>query len=126
MRIAIVHDKGMVSQHFGRAPELVIVEIENDQVIKKETVASPGHGSIPHFLAQRDVKVVLAGGMGGGAMQRCQEYGIEPILGIQGAIDQVIDQYIKKQLKSVPILCDGQGEGHHGDCEHGQHHRGYC
>lgn len=130
MRIAIATQNGEVSAHFGQAPEFVIVDIENEQVVKKETVASPGHGHgiVPHFLAQYGVKAVIAGGMGENAIQRCQQYGIEPILSIQGPIDTVIDQYLKKQLQSVPVPCEGMGARHRsGQChDQGQHHGGEC
>lgn len=127
MKIAIAHENGKVCAHFGRAPEFVIAELENDQVVQQKIVSSPGHGHgiIPHFLAQQGVQVIIAGGMGEGALQMCAEYGIEPILSIQGTIPEVLDQYIRGQLKSVPIPCENLGHKTRGEC-HQEHHRGGC
>lgn len=127
MKIAIAHENGRVSAHFGHAPEFVIVEIENGQVLNQQIVASPGHGHgiIPHFLAQHNVQKVIAGGMGEGALQKCAEYGIEPILSIQGTISEVINQYLRGELKSVPIPCDNLGYKMRGEC-HQERHRGEC
>lgn len=120
MRIAIAHDNGMVSEHFGHAPEFIFIDIEEGKVISKQTVKSPshGHGIVPHFLARNNVKVVIAGGMGHGAIAQCQHSGIEPFTAIKGNVDEVVEKFLKGELKSETIPCEGFGHRHHGECGH--------
>ena len=66
MRVAISTDGEYVSPHFGRCPSFTIVDIGKGKVVKREVVDNPGHspGSIPQFLHERGVEVIIAGGMG--------------------------------------------------------------
>ncbi len=69
MIIAIAKEGNSVSQHFGHCQGFELVTIEDGNVISKETVPNPGHrpGYLPVFLAEKGVKVIIAGGMGGSA-----------------------------------------------------------
>ena len=124
MRVAISTDGDFVSAHFGRCPHFTIVDIENVKVVKKETVANPGHspGAIPQFLHQMGAEVIIAGGMGMRAAGFFDELGIKPIMGITGEIDEVIEQLIKGTLKGGESLCKpGAGRGYgieKDECDH--------
>ncbi len=123
MRIAIASEHNFVSNHFGRCPEYVIADIDDGKVIKQETVPNPGHGHgvIPQFLSKCGVNCIIAGGMGPSAAQLCQEYGITPILGVQGSIDEVIDQYLQGNLKSSDGICTEDRRHRAGECNHHRH-----
>ena len=115
MKIAISTDNGEVSEHFGRCPEFTIVEIEDSKVIKKEIIDNPGHatGFLPKFFNEQGVKCVIAGGAGFRAQELFNEFGIELIIGIQGKIDDVIDSFVKGELKEGESLCSpGKGKGY--------------
>jgi predicted Fe-Mo cluster-binding NifX family protein len=59
------------------------------------------------------VNVMIAGGMGGRAINLFQEYGIQTIVGIQGDIDDVIEQLLAGKLEGGESLCSpGAGKGH--------------
>jgi predicted Fe-Mo cluster-binding NifX family protein len=124
MRIAISTDGDSVSPHFGRCPSFTIVDSEDSNIIKKETIDNPGHhpGFLPQFLRERDVNYIIAGGMGQRAVQLFAQQGIEIIVGISGTIDDVIQKIVNGTLKGGESLCKpGAGKGYGVDkteCEH--------
>jgi len=116
MKIAISSDLGMVSSHFGRCPEFTIVEIENNNVVNKEVIPNPGHktGFLPGFFNEKGVNYVIAGGAGSMAQQFFDKYNIKLIVGVQGKIDQVIDDFIHNKLEKGNSMCkpgDGKDYG---------------
>ena len=125
MKIAISTDSGMVSPHFGRCPQFTIVEIEDNKIIKKETINNPGHstGSIPRFLNEKGVNCVMAGGAGFRAQQFFNEFGIKLIVGIQGKIDDVINQFLKGEIKGGESLCKPQSGKGYGIEKEDSHHK---
>ena len=115
MKIAISTDSGMVSEHFGRCPHFTIVEIKDNKVVNKETIDNPGHrtGFLPKFLSEQKVECVIAGGAGFRAQQFFSEFGIKLITGVQGKIDDVIDSFLKGEIKEGESLCKpGAGRGY--------------
>ncbi len=114
MKIAISTENKMVAQHFGRCSQYTIVDIENSQVKEKKIIDNPGHepGAIPRFLNENECNLIIAGGMGRRAIQFFQQFGIDCIIGVQGDIDLVIEDYINGKLESGESLCTrGEGKG---------------
>ena len=132
MKIAISTDSGMVSAHFGRAPEFTFVTIEDNKMIKKEVFPNPGHttGSIPEFVSQHGATCMIAGGMGRRAEAFFNQYGVDVIIGVTGKIDEVIKKIIDGTLEGGESLCaPGGGKGYgvdkihtEADEGHGHHH----
>ncbi|MBN2008707.1 NifB/NifX family molybdenum-iron cluster-binding protein [candidate division KSB1 bacterium] len=125
MKVAISTDNSYVSAHFGRCPQFTILDIQNGQIVNKQTIENPGHepGYLPEFMQQQQVEAVIAGGGGKRAQMLFAEKGIQFILGIQGTIDDTIDLLCKGELKGGESLCTtgGHGDGNH-NCDHGGHH----
>jgi len=107
MRVAISTDGDSVSAHFGRCPSYTIVDIKDGKVIKKEVVDNPGHmtGAIPQFLHDKGVECIIAGGMGARAVGFFDDFGIKPIVGVQGNIDEIIEKLTKNELKGGESSC---------------------
>jgi len=124
MKVAIATEGNLVSAHFGRCGEYTIIEIDGDRVINQEVLKNTGYecGDIPNLLGEKGVKVIVAGGMGAGALQKFSLVGIQPILGIQGNIPAVIDGLIKGTIEGGESLCQGEGHGHgeNHQCRRGQ------
>ncbi|MBU4590497.1 MAG: NifB/NifX family molybdenum-iron cluster-binding protein [Candidatus Omnitrophica bacterium] len=124
MRIAISTDGDFVSQHFGRCPEFTIVDIDGNELKSKQLVPNPGHqpGAIPQFLHSKGVQCIIAGGMGMRATGFFQELGIQAIVGVDGRIDDVVEQIKRGTLKGGESLCKpGAGKGYGLDktvCDH--------
>lgn len=57
------------------------------------------------ILSSQGVEVVIAGGMGGGAVQIFNEKKIEVITGASGNVDVVLDEYLSGKLKSAGSIC---------------------
>ncbi len=130
MRIAISTDGNFVSAHFGRCPTFTIVDLQDGQIVKKESLQNPGHqpGFIPQFLCDKGVECIVCGGMGRRATGFFNEYGIKTILGVTGRIDEVLDKIQKGTLEGGESLCrPGSGKGYGLDkteCDHPEGHKG--
>lgn len=119
MKIAVASEGKMVTEHFGHCEGFMIFDTEGLQIIKSETVANPGHrpGFLPNFLNDMSVKVIISGGMGGGAIDIFNEKGIEVIVGASGEAKAAVEQYLQGNLKSTGSVC--HEHQHHDEC--GQH-----
>ena len=129
MRIAIPYYEGLIFQHFGHAPQFKVYEIENKQVLMEMVVESQGsgHAAVSQFLASMDVRVVICGNIGEGAMQALQDEGIVFYGGVTGSADDAITALIAGGLAYDPNIkcehhhdhdcgCGGDCGGDCGDC----------
>jgi predicted Fe-Mo cluster-binding NifX family protein len=107
MKIAISTDQGCVSAHFGRCQTYTIIEIKEGQILSKEEIPNPGHqpGFLPEYLSEKGVNCIIAGGMGLRAQGLFTQKNIEAIIGVQGAVDEVIQKFIKQELEVGDDLC---------------------
>jgi predicted Fe-Mo cluster-binding NifX family protein len=108
LKVAISCDDEKVSPHFGRCQKYLIFKIKDGQVIDKEEVLNPGHqpGFLPHFLNQKGVNVLIAGGAGPRAQKILQDLGIETILGISGNVNEVLELYLKGKIEPGQSQCE--------------------
>ena len=107
MKIAVASMGDMVAQHFGHCENFNIYVAEGGKIVSKESVANPGHkpGFLPNFLGDMGVEVIISGGMGGGAVDIFNERNIEVIMGNLGNVDEVVEKYLKGELKSIGSVC---------------------
>lgn len=125
MKIAIVTNDGQtVSQHFGRAAYYLVVEIQDNQVVSYEMrprrtphasgqgrqshTHQPGqpHGTGPEadarhasMIAQiQDCDMLIAGGMGTGAVRAMEAAGIRTYLTDIPDINQALNAYVNGEL----------------------------
>ena len=122
MKIAVTYDNGEVFQHFGRTENFKVYEIEDNKVISSEVISSKGvgHGALAGVLADRNVKALICGGIGGGAINALTEAGIEVCSGASGDTDKAVEDYLNGKLIDAGQTCDHHGEGHTcGDHEEG-------
>lgn len=126
MKIAVASEYELVTQHFGHCLNFNIYEVEDNQIIKSESIPNPGHrpGFLPNFLHELGVNVIISGGMGGGAVDLFNEKGIKVITGASGDAKAAATGYLQGILKSTGVVChehQHQDEcGHHGECGHHQ------
>ena len=135
MRIAIPYLQGLIFQHFGHAKQFKIYEIEQHQVLM-EVIVEPeneatGHQAVADFLRSMDVRVVICGNLGEGAMQALNDAGILFYGGVTGQADDAITALVGGALAYDPNIkcehhdhdCDGCDScggdcGECGGCEH--------
>ena len=116
LKIAIACEGEVVTEHFGHCLNFTLFETEEQKIIKQTSVANPGHrpGFLPLFLRDLCVNVIIAGGMGGGAIDLFNEYGIEVIVGAAGGAEDNVKAYLSGELKSTGSVC--HQHMHHGEC----------
>ncbi len=107
MKIVVAAMGEQVAQHFGHCENFIFFETEEGKILNMESVPNPGHrpGFLPNFLADRDAKVIIAGGMGGGAVDIFNERGVEVIVGASGDARQAVEAYLKGELVSTGSVC---------------------
>ena len=126
MKIAAISDDGVnISQHFGRAPLYVVITVEENKVVGKETRPKAGHHTFaatehPTAPGERhgydagsqakhrsmaetvaDCQVLLAGGMGWGAYESMKSYKIEPVVTDVANIDEAVQLYVAGRLPNL-------------------------
>ena len=110
MRFGIAVDGDQVAPHFGRCERYELVDIEDDQMLRREAMASPGHepGLLPRLLDEAGIGCVVCGGAGPRAVNLLAQRGIELIVGVSGLLDEVVQK-----------LADGELAAGDSTCEHG-------
>jgi len=126
VKIAAISDDGVnISQHFGRAPLYVVITVEENKVVGKETRPKAGHHTFaatehPTAPGERhgydagsqakhrsmaetvaDCQVLLAGGMGWGAYESMKSYKIEPVVTDVANIDEAVQLYVAGRLPNL-------------------------
>lgn len=114
-----------VDAHFGHCEYFTVFTVEDKEIKKSQVVESPqGCGcksNIVSTLKEIGVEVMLAGNMGGGAVNVLNSYGIDVYRGCEGDVKNLVEDFIKGELVDSGISCH-QHEGHHQgsghQCEH--------
>ena len=119
-RIAVAAMGKTVAGHFGHCENFIFFDTEDGRIQNTESVPNPGHkpGFLPNFLADRGAKVIITGGMGGGAVDIFNERDVEVILGVQGDAQTAVETYLRGELKSTGSIC--HNHEHADEC--GEHH----
>ena len=111
MRIAIPVSQGMLDPHFGHCRSFALIDVDRDEkkILASETVDAPPHepGLLPAWLAEKGAELVLAGGMGGRAIQIFAGHGIEVIVGVPTLDPESIARnYLEGEIGSGTNVCD--------------------
>ena len=126
MKIVAISDDGVnISQHFGRAPLYVVVTVEENKIVARETRPKTGHHTFaaaeqPPAPGERhgydassqakhrsmaesiaDCQVLLAGGMGWGAYESMRSYNIETFVTNVDNIDEAVQLYLAGRLPNL-------------------------
>jgi Mrp family chromosome partitioning ATPase/NifU-like protein involved in Fe-S cluster formation/predicted Fe-Mo cluster-binding NifX family protein len=111
MRIAIPVAEGKLAMHFGHCEQFAVVDVDasKKQILKTEVLDAPPHepGLLPRWLGERNVKVVIAGGMGQRAQSLFAQHGIKVLVGAPSeAPEKLVADYLVGTLKSGENVCD--------------------
>ena len=126
MKIAVpVTRENQIDGHFGHCESYGVFTItESNEIADVKRVQSPqGCGcksDIASVLATDGVSVMLAGGIGGGAINVLNNSGIEVIRGCSGNATEVVKLYLKGMVEDSGSSCH-QHESHGQDghqCNH--------
>lgn len=118
MKIAVASEGKMVTEHFGHCENFNIYDTDYDKIVKEESIPNPGHrpGFLPNYLNDLGVKVIISGGMGGGAIEIFNEKGIVVVTGASGDAKTAALDYLNGRLVSSDTVC--QQHKHHDQCGH--------
>jgi len=121
MRIAVAKTGGVIAPHFGHSEGFEIYEVEENKILSTEFITSPEHrhGAMPDFLGQQNINVLIAGGLGQGAVTKLSERGIEVVSGISGQPTDAVRKYVEGSLSTIGVPCSGHDHNHN-------HHGGGC
>jgi predicted Fe-Mo cluster-binding NifX family protein len=121
--IAIPLNKdNQIEDHFGKCSFYEVYSIiEDTKIVDVKTIASDqGCGcqsNIAQVLAENGVTIMLAGGIGKGAVNVLNQCNIEVIRGCTGDKKEIINSYLKGQILDNGISCS-QHHQHKHQCNH--------
>jgi predicted Fe-Mo cluster-binding NifX family protein len=124
MKIAVpVTRNNNVDEHFGHCEYYNVFSISDDKKVTGiQTIPSPqGCGcksNIAGVLAAEGVSIMLAGGIGGGAIQVLNHAGIQVVRGCSGNATAVVTLYLSG-------LVTDSGESCHAHEAHHEHNNGH-
>ncbi|THB70213.1 MAG: ATPase [Gammaproteobacteria bacterium] len=111
MKVAIPVREEKLCIHFGHCDQFVLVEVntEDKSIIGEEIIDAPPHepGLLPRWLNEKNVAIIIAGGMGSRAQQLFQDKNIEVIVGAPVETPQnLVKSLLDKTLVSGANTCD--------------------
>lgn len=110
MKIAIPLAEGRLALHFGHCASFALLSVNtaDNSILGKEEVQAPPHepGLLPVWLHERQVNLIIAGGMGSRAQSLFEQKGIKVVTGAP-ALDPetLVTQYLNKTLETGDNGC---------------------
>lgn len=111
MKIAIPVVNEMLSMHFGHCEKFAVldVDISSKTIISVASFDAPPHepGLLPRWLAEKNVNLIIAGGMGQRAQTLFNQNGIEVIVGAPAEKPEtIVAAYMAGTLETGINGCD--------------------
>jgi predicted Fe-Mo cluster-binding NifX family protein len=125
MKIAVpVTGDNMVDSHFGHCESYRVYTLSsNNEIADTKKVNSPeGCGcksDIASVLANDGVTVMLAGGIGAGAINVLNRHGIEVVRGCSGDAGEVVKLFAQGLIKDSGSSCNHDHHQHQHQHQHG-------
>lgn len=113
-----INGQNQIDGHFGHCEYYAVYSISEEEhnIIDVQIIkAEQGCGcksNIASVLSDLGVTVMLAGGIGAGAINVLNMHGIEVIRGCEGEAGEAVKQYLQGQVKDSGTSCQ-QHEQHH-------------
>jgi len=121
MKIAVPTSDGLLCPHFGACQEFTIFDVDDESREIRETVSkgTPAHqpGSFPKFMLDNNINVLIAGGIGGRAVQILSAKNVEVLTGAPSEPpEKVVKDYLAGCLSSTDEVCNHENDEH--GCSH--------
>ncbi len=118
MKIALPSRNNEIDEHFGHCDHFKVFTIDDrNNIIDEETLAAPAgcgcKSNIAQTLAEKGVKLMLAGNMGQGAVNVLNNHGIDVLRGCSGDVKAVTENWLTGKLKDSGIACTHHEQGCH-------------
>lgn len=107
MKIAVACMGSQIAEHFGHCENFRFFDTENGMILSETSIPNPGHkpGFLPNFLGDKGAGIVIAGGMGGGAVEIFGERNIQVVVGASGDARKAVEAYLKGDLHTTGAVC---------------------
>jgi predicted Fe-Mo cluster-binding NifX family protein len=111
MKIAIPTSSGKLTMHFGHCETFTIVNVDDaaQTISSTEDIKAPPHepGLLPRWLAEKNVDLIIAGGMGQRAQQLFTDQGIKVIVGAPADdVEVIVANHLAGTLTAGINMCD--------------------
>ena len=126
MKIAVPTSDGLLCPHFGGCNSFTIFDVDDESREIRESVTrdAPDHqpGAFPKFMLDNNINVLIAGGIGGRAIQILNAKNVEVLTGAPSeAPEKVVKDYLAGNLSTTNEVCNhehghGPGHGHGQNC----------
>ena len=109
MKIAVpTKQDNQIDNHFGNCEFYTIFLISDNNEILAETIHESPQGcgcksNIANDLAEMDVRIMLAGGLGDGAVNKLASQNIQVVRNCKGDVHQLVEDYLKND--SIVRFC---------------------
>ncbi len=119
MKIALPSVENQVDGHFGHCQFFTIFTVdEGGSIVGEERLAPPAgcgcKSNVVPQLAEMGVSVMLAGSMGGGAVNLLERHGIRVVRGCSGGLREVTEAFLAGSVNDSGEGCTAHGhECHH-------------
>ena len=120
MKIALPSYQNQIDEHFGHCEYFTVFTIgDKKKIIAEEKVTSPAgcgcKSNIAQVLAEKGVKLMLAGNMGQGAVNVLNSYGIDVLRGCSGDVKAVTESWLAGTLQDSGLSCFQHQQACHHD-----------
>jgi predicted Fe-Mo cluster-binding NifX family protein len=122
MKIAVpVKDDHQIDSHFSHCAFYQIFTItDNNEILFVEITDAPeGCGcksNLVEVLEKKGVKILLAGGIGTGAINKLATHGIKVVRNCEGNATEQVQRYLAGELKDGGYSCASHDHEH--ECSH--------
>ncbi|WED23822.1 NifB/NifX family molybdenum-iron cluster-binding protein [Vibrio sp. JC009] len=111
MKIAIPVANGLLNLHFGHCKSFAILDVDQEtkHITNRNDIDAPPHepGLLPRWLGEREVDLVITGGMGQKAKQLFDQQSIKVIVGAPAETPEaLVKAYMGGTLVSGANVCD--------------------
>jgi len=118
MKIALPSNQNQIDEHFGHCEYFTVFTIDDQKnILSEEKIASPAgcgcKSNIAVTLAEKGVKLMLAGNMGQGAVNILNNLGIDVLRGCSGDVKAVTESWLAGKLNDSGISCSQHEHGCH-------------
>ena len=109
--IAVPYSNGEILQHFGQCQTFKFYHISGGNLESEEIVSASGygHGTLVTFLKERNIDILICGGIGAGAQNFLAEDNITFYAGVKGSADKAVSELLEGTLSySTNATCENQ------------------
>jgi predicted Fe-Mo cluster-binding NifX family protein len=111
MKIAIPVVNNRLNMHFGHCEKFAVLDVNPDDntITNVADLTAPPHepGVLPRFLAEQNVNLIIAGGMGWRAQDLFKQQNIEVIVGAPAKTpEELVTEYLNGILEAGVNACD--------------------